>query len=152
MLTNGIYSNTLDDKGRVSIPVRFREGFACPSFVVTKGLEHCLWLYPPETWTEFEKKLRRQIATLPVKKSAMIQHRFLIPAQELEIDKTGRIALPAELRDFAALSKDCLFLKNGGMLELWDTASYSAYQEKVDENLADIMDDMSLDFSMSSES
>jgi MraZ protein len=138
----------LDDKGRVSIPARLREHFDAASFVVTKGLEHCLWLYPPGAWEHFEKQLRTQIVSMPVKEAGMMQHRFLIPAQELEIDKTGRIAIPAELRLFASLGKDCLFMKNGSMIELWDTSAYAAYQAAVDASLASIMDNRSLNFTL----
>ncbi|MDR3276240.1 MAG: cell division/cell wall cluster transcriptional repressor MraZ [Treponema sp.] len=139
----------MDDKGRVSVPAWLREEFGTTSLVVTKGIEASLWLYPPEGWKKLEPGLRSRAKTLPTKEANKFQHKFLLPAREIEIDKTGRIALPQPLRDYAGLSRECIFLKNGNMIELWDTARYDIYQSQIDADVPGILDNMDpIDFTI----
>ena len=101
----GEYSHTIDAKGRMIIPSKFREELG-ENFVLTKGLDGCLSIYPNEEWKNFEEKLK----ALPLNdKNARAFLRFFVASATLcELDKQGRILVPATLREFAGLEKDCL--------------------------------------------
>ncbi|MDR0910269.1 MAG: division/cell wall cluster transcriptional repressor MraZ [Spirochaetaceae bacterium] len=150
MAFNGSFYNSLDEKGRVSVPAKLREVFSTSSFVLTKNYEKSLLLYPPDKWPGFENLIESQAKTLDLKKANILRHQFIIPSTEVEIDKAGRIAIPQALRDYAGLKKDCVFLKNGNMIELWDTARYDAYLEQNVEDLEDILSNLGpIDFNQS---
>ena len=142
-LLTGEFSNTLDDKGRISLPSRLREDLSGNTLVITKGLdmEDCLWLYPPEEWNGIAGKLRNS-ATLTVEKLSVIQHRFIAPAQQVEIDRIGRVAVPQRLRDFAGLNRDCIIMGLGNRIEIWDTDRYDAYCEGNKPQLKTILEEM----------
>ena len=103
----GEYSHTIDAKGRIIVPAKFRESLG-DNFVVTKGLDNCLFVYTSEDWRKFEEKLR----TLPLtnKDARKFTRFFLAGAAEMEIDKQGRILIPSVLREFAALEKDVVLV------------------------------------------
>jgi MraZ protein len=125
-LLTGEYNNTLDEKGRVSFPARFRNLIAGTTLIITKGVDCCLWVIPPEPWREFARKLMESASPLQ-KNGRMLQRRLIAPAQEVEIDKAGRIAIPQALREFAGLNKDCVILGIEKRIEIWDAAEYQAY-------------------------
>ena len=112
----GEYNHTVDTKGRLIIPTKFREDLG-PEFVVTKGLDGCLFAFPPEEWDAFEGKLR----TLPLnQKNARSFVRFFVSgAATCELDKQGRILLPATLREFAGLDKDVVLAGALNRVEIW---------------------------------
>ncbi|MDR2144726.1 MAG: division/cell wall cluster transcriptional repressor MraZ [Treponema sp.] len=141
-LMSGEYPVTLDDKGRLSIPARFREGIPDNLLVLTKGIERCIWAFTQAQWEQFSSKLQANIAPMSIKKADMVQHRFLFSTYEAEIDKAGRIAVPQKLRDFAGLAKDCTVISNGRRIELWDVEHYRAYEQASDEQLVDILEEM----------
>ncbi len=131
MLT-GEYRNAVDEKGRLLVPSRVRNEIAGSVLVVTRGLDTCLWLFEPEVWTRFSEKIMG--ATSPFDaKARVIQRRIIAPAQEMEIDKAGRITIPQTLRDYAKLKKDSVILGIKKYLELWDEAEYLAYCESTEE-------------------
>ena len=115
----GEYSHTIDAKGRIIVPAKFRESLG-DNFVVTKGLDNCLFVYTSEDWRKFEEKLR----TLPLtnKDARKFTRFFLAGAAEMEIDKQGRILIPSVLREFAALEKDVVLVGVGSRIEIWDKA------------------------------
>jgi MraZ protein len=122
----GEFYNTLDDKGRVSLPARLRSALSGNTLVLTQGADDCLWLYPPEEW----KTLLRVVmeSTSPfLSRSRIVRRRIIGPAQEVEIDRAGRIAVPQSLRDFAGLSKDCVVLGQYEYIEIWDAERYRLY-------------------------
>ena len=108
------YNHTLDPKGRLIVPSKFREELG-DSFVVTKGLDGCLLIYPNATWSVFEEKLR----TLPQTKKEVrtLVRYFLAGAADCEVDKQGRILIPGNLRDFASIEKDVVFVGVGEKIE-----------------------------------
>ncbi len=111
----GQYNYTVDAKGRVFVPSRFREALG-DRFVATMGLDGCLFLYPNEQWEKFAEQLR----TLPgTKEARQLQRYFFAGAAELEMDKQGRILLPANLRERAALERDVIFVGVLDKIELW---------------------------------
>ena len=102
----GEYNHTIDAKGRLIVPAKFREVLG-DEFVVTKGLDNCLFVYPNDEWQKFEEKLQ----TLPLtnKNARQFTRFFLAGAASVEVDKQGRILLPSVLREFAGLEKDVVF-------------------------------------------
>ena len=112
----GEYSHTIDAKGRLIIPSKFREQLG-EEFVLTKGLDGCLSIYPNDEWAAFEEKLR----ALPLtNKNARTFSRFFVAgATSCELDKQGRILVPATLREFAGLEKDVVLTGNINRIEIW---------------------------------
>lgn len=112
----GEYSHTIDAKGRLIIPSRFRELLG-EEFVLTKGLDGCLSIYPMDEWSAFEKKLRELPLT---NKNARTFSRFFVSGAALcELDKQGRILVPQTLREFAGLEKDVVLAGNLERIEVW---------------------------------
>ena len=118
----GEYNHTIDAKGRLIIPSKFRE-ILVYKFVVTKGLDCCLSIYPLEEWEAFEMKLR----TLPLndKNARKFSRFFVAGATMCELDKQGRILLPATLREFAGLDKDVVLTGNLNTIEVWSKAKWN---------------------------
>ena len=112
----GEYNHTVDTKGRLIIPSKFREQLG-EEFIVTKGLDGCLFVFPQDEWQAFEEKLR----TLPLtQKGARQFTRFFVAgATHCELDKQGRILLPATLREFAGLDKDVVLAGMLNRIEIW---------------------------------
>ncbi len=117
----GEYNHAIDAKGRLIIPSKFREGLG-DEFVITKGLDGCLYAYPMDEWQAFENKLR----TLPLtNKSARQFSRFFVAgATPCEIDKQGRILLPASLREFAGLEKEIVLAGMLDRVEIWSKSRW----------------------------
>ena len=134
----GEYNHTVDTKGRLIIPTKFREDLG-PEFVVTKGLDGCLFAFPPEEWDAFEGKLR----TLPLnQKNARSFVRFFVSgAATCELDKQGRILLPATLREFAGLDKDVVLAGALNRVEIWSKLRWTEHTS-ID-NMDDIAEQMS---------
>lgn len=126
----GEYSHTIDAKGRLIIPSRFREKLG-DEFVVTKGLDGCLFVFANPEWHAFEEKLKE--LPLTNKDARKFTRFFLAGATSAEVDKQGRILLPAVLREFAALEKDVLLVGVGSRIEIWG-------REKWEDNT--VFDDM----------
>ena len=136
----GEYNHTIDAKGRLIIPSKFREILG-DVFVVTKGLDGCLFVYDNEEWKRFEEKLR----ALPItnKEARQFVRFFLAGAAEVEVDKQGRILLPNVLREFAQINKDVALLGVGSRIEIWgrerfeDTAVFEDMDE-IAEHIAEL--------------
>lgn len=112
----GEYSHTIDAKGRLIIPSRLREALG-EEFIVTKGLDGCLFAYPREEWTLFEEKL----GALPLTNSnaRKFSRFFLAGAATAELDKQGRILIPPVLREFAGLEKEAVLVGVSRRVEIW---------------------------------
>lgn len=117
----GEYNHTIDAKGRLIVPAKFREELG-ENFVATKGMDGCLFVFPKDEWMKLEEKLR----SLPLnnKDARKLSRFFLAGACECEIDKQGRILLPAVLREFAGLDKDVVLAGVLGRVEIWDKDRY----------------------------
>lgn len=117
----GEYNHSIDSKGRVTIPAKFRDQLG-ESFVVTKGLDGCLWVFASAEWESFSEKLKG----LPVanKDARKFSRFFLAGATELGTDKMGRILLPQVLRDYAKLEKDVVLVGTGSRVEIWDRQAW----------------------------
>ncbi|RDU25273.1 division/cell wall cluster transcriptional repressor MraZ [Anaerosacchariphilus polymeriproducens] len=138
----GEYNHTIDAKGRLIVPAKFRDKLG-EEFVVTKGLDGCLFVYPQEEWKVFEEKLH----SLPLtnKDARKFSRFFLAGAATCEIDKQGRILLPSVLREFAELEKDVVLVGVLGRIEIWSKSKWtenSAYDD-MDE-IAEHMEELGL--------
>ena len=130
----------MDEKGRLIIPVKFRDELGS-EFVVTKGLDGCLFAYDLTEWRVLEEKLR----ALPLtNKDARAFARFMLAgAASVEIDKQGRILLPQVLRNFAGLEKDVVLIGVASRIEIWnkekwEDASYDADAEELAEKMENL--------------
>ena len=125
----GEYLHTIDGKGRVIIPAKFREDLG-EKFVATKGLDHCLFVYPLNEWQILEQKLR----ALPFTQSdarAFVRF-FFSGATECELDKQGRILLPSNLREYAQLEKDVVLVGVSSRVEIWSQALWTEYSSQAE--------------------
>lgn len=135
----GEYQHTIDPKGRVILPVKFRAELG-ERFVVTKGLDNCLFVYPNEEWKNLEAKLR----TLPLtSKDARAFIRFFFAgAAECELDKQGRILLPSNLREYARLDKELVIIGVSTRVEIWSKDAWEAYNNDANLEHEDIVEKM----------
>lgn len=124
----GTYEYTIDAKGRLTIPPKFREELG-ETFTVTQGLDNCIFVYPQSTWKELETK----ISALPMAKSKGLQRFFLSSAQELTLDSHGRILLPQELRQYAELDKETVVIGVSGRAEIWSKVNWTAYKKQLEQ-------------------
>ena len=135
----GEYQHSIDAKGRMIMPSKFREELG-DVFILTKGLDQCLFVYSRDEWATLETKLR----TLPLtNKNARAFVRFFFSgATECEVDKQGRILIPANLRQHAELEKDVSVIGVSTRVEIWDRDKWKEYNS--DENISpeDIAENM----------
>jgi len=136
----GEYSHSVDEKGRLIIPSKFRDGLG-KEFVVTKGLDGCLFIYGNDEWKVLEEKL----CSLPLtNKDARAFARYMLAgAAQVELDKQGRILIPQVLRGFAELDKDVVLIGVGSRVEIWnktkwDNASFDDNMDEIAEKMADL--------------
>ncbi|MBQ0042766.1 MAG: division/cell wall cluster transcriptional repressor MraZ [Lachnospiraceae bacterium] len=117
----GEYNHTIDAKGRMTFPAKIRESLG-EGFVITKGLDGCLFVFDKEGWKELTEKL----AALPLtdKGARQFTRFFLAGAADAEVDKQGRILLPMNLRSFAGIEKDVVLIGVGNRAEIWSKERY----------------------------
>ena len=138
----GEYNHTIDTKGRLIVPSKFREALG-DEFVVTKGLDGCLFVYDNKEWSAFEEKL----TALPLmnKESRKFVRFFLAGAANVEVDKQGRILIPSVLREFAELDKDVVLVGVASRIEIWSKKKWEEASEYDDmEEIAEHMSDLGL--------
>lgn len=128
----GEFNNTLDEKGRVSLPSRFRSLLPGNKVILTQGGEDCIWICPPDFWNDLLQKVLKSTSIFKAS-SRVIRRRIIGPAQEVEIDKLGRISIPQSLREFAGLSRDCVILGQLEYMEIWNIDRYRSYRGSTDE-------------------
>jgi MraZ protein len=125
----GEYLHIIDTKGRVIMPAKFREALGV-RFIATKGLDHCLFIYPMTEWTALEQKLRTLPFTQPDVR-AFVRF-FFSGANECEADKQGRILLPANLREYAQLEKEIVLVGVSSRVEIWSQALWTEYSSQAE--------------------
>ena len=138
----GEYNHIIDAKGRLIIPARFRELLG-EEFILTKGLDGCLSIYPMDAWEAFETKLR----ALPLtNKNARTFTRFFVAgATNCELDRQGRILVPQTLREFAGLEKEVVLTGNLDRIEIWSKEKWSENCNYDDmDRIAESMQDMGI--------
>lgn len=137
----GQYEHTIDTKGRIIIPAKYRSELG-DTFVITKGLDGCLFIYPSQEWQDFVDKLR---ALSSSQNTRRIQRQFLSKAMEVTPDKQGRILIPGILRESASLEKDVIFLGMMNRIEVWDKSRLKE-EEELEETvgLEETMDELGI--------
>ncbi|OGF27016.1 cell division/cell wall cluster transcriptional repressor MraZ [Candidatus Falkowbacteria bacterium RIFOXYC2_FULL_47_12] len=127
----GEYSHTIDDKGRMAVPAKFRNTLQSGA-VVTRGLDNCLFLFSKEEW----RKLADQIAGAPINKAnTRAFGRFMLAgAMEAEFDRQGRILLPEYLRQYANLRKQAIVAGLYNRIEIWEEGAWKKYSKATEKN------------------
>ncbi len=135
----GKFNHSVDAKGRLIIPAKLRDGLG-GSFVLTEGLDGCIYGYAQEEWD----RLSAQIMALPSNNPRVraMQRKFNHAGADVDIDSQGRIVVPAELREKAAIVKDVVVAGNGNKVEIWSKERYEELFESP-VSLTDLMDDLS---------
>ncbi len=135
----GEYNHNIDTKGRLIIPSRFRDGLE-EKFIITRGLDKCLFVYPISEWD----KLVKVIKSLPFtkKKNRDFQRFFLSGAIECEIDKQGRINISSSLINYASLEKECVVIGVNERLEIWALENWDNFISDNEDDFSDIAEDI----------
>ena len=135
----GEYHHTIDEKGRIIIPAKFREELGY-SFVITRGLENCLFVYSNTSW----EKICNKLNSLPfTKKDARVFNRFFMSgATSVELDKQGRANIATPLIDYAKLEKDCVIIGTGDRLEIWSQTAWDDFFNSSKESMSDIAENL----------
>lgn len=131
----GEYRHSIDDKGRLAIPVKFRQ-LLKEGAVVTKGLDNCLFLYTKEEW----KKLALKLSSLPISqaKARAFARLMLAGAMDIDIDKQGRAMIPDYLRKFSRIGKKVVVAGLYNRLELWEEREWEKYKKGTESKSGDI--------------
>ena len=138
----GEFQHNIDAKGRLIVPAKFREQLG-EKFVVTRGMDGCLFGYPMPEWELLEAKMKEM--PLAKKDSRTFVRFFYSAATECEIDKQGRINIPATLRTHAQLEKGCVVIGVSNRIEIWDESRWTEFSAEAEENFDEIAETM-IDF------
>lgn len=125
----GEYQHSLDIKSRLIVPAKYREGLG-DVFVVTKGLDNCLFLYPLDEWKALEQKLK--LLPMASADARAVVRFFFSGACECEMDKQGRILLPQNLREYAHIDKDVMVTGAGPRVEVWARDKWETYLQQTE--------------------
>lgn len=138
----GEYKHNIDSKGRLIMPSKFRDELG-EKFVVTRGMDGCLFGYPQDEWRKVEEKLN----AMPVsnKDARAFVRFFYSAAMECELDKQGRINLPANLITHGDLDKECVIVGVSDRVEIWDLERWQAFSTEAESNFDDLAETM-IDF------
>ncbi len=141
----GEYHHTIDDKGRIVIPTKFREVLG-NEFVLARGLEKCLYIYSMKDWQNLVEKLN----TLPFTKqdARKFIRSFFSGATVCEFDKQGRTCIASPLIVHAGLTKDCVIIGANDRVEIWDDAAWKNYLSTNEEQLSDIAENLFMDVNL----
>lgn len=132
----GEYDHTLDPKGRMIVPSKFREELG-ERFILTMGLDGCLFAYPQTEWERFVEGLRKLPGT---KEARQLQRHFMARAAEADVDKQGRFLIPAKLRELAGLTKDVVLVGAISKVEIWSKELWE--QMDSDDNADEVAEHM----------
>ena len=127
----GEYEHTMDDKGRVAVPARFREALG-DGIVITRGFEKCLMAFPRERWDQ----LSQQVSALPLGQTDARNLRRLLfsGAQDLQLDRQGRILIPQNLREYAGLNVQAIVAGLNTHFEIWSAERWGEVLDTLDVN------------------
>lgn len=131
----GEYQHSVDEKGRMAIPAKFRRTLA-KGAIVTRGLDRCLFLYPVNAWKELAQKL----VALPLSqsKSRAFARLMLAGAMDVTLDRQGRVVLPEYLREYSNLTKKVTVAGLYNRLEIWDDGAWKKYKSSTENNSNEI--------------
>lgn len=135
----GEYHHTMDEKGRIIIPARFRDSLGS-NFIITRGIEKCLFVYSIDDWNKICDKLNSLSFT---KKDARTFNRFFMSgATNVELDKQGRANIASPLIDYAHLSCNCVIIGTGDRLEIWSEDDWNDFFNSTEDNMSDIAENL----------
>lgn len=138
----GEYNHTIDPKNRVIVPAKFREGLG-ENFIISAGLDGCLYLTPATEWEKFTEQLMKLPNTMEARQ---VQRHFLRNANECELDKQGRILVPQNLKESVGLEKNIILIGVGKRVEVWASEKYDSLT--VDESMEALVEKMSTEFGL----
>jgi MraZ protein len=135
----GEHAHTIDDKSRVSVPAKYRKQLS-DGLVITRGLDHCLWIYTKLGW----EKIAKRLASLPIsqKKSRAFARLMLAGAWDAALDSQGRIVLPEYLRTYAGLDKHIIIAGLYNRIEVWNEDSWRTYSQQTQDDSDEIAEGM----------
>ncbi|MCL6450033.1 MAG: division/cell wall cluster transcriptional repressor MraZ [Acetobacteraceae bacterium] len=138
----GQHEYSIDEKGRLVIPPRFREALG-ERFIITRGLDNCLWAYSAREWEVVEGKLRELLATRPDAAARAFVRFFSSGATECTFDRQGRVLLPAPLREYAEIKEEAVVIGVVSRVEIWSRERWQAYNaglspEAIAEKIVDL--------------
>lgn len=134
----GEYHHTIDEKGRLTIPSKIRYELG-EEFIITRGLDGCLFIYPKETWNNIIHKYEN----LPnIKDARNFMRFFLSGASSAEFDKQGRINITSPLIKYADLKKDCVIIGVGNRVEIWGEQRWNSFIEENEDSFSEIADNL----------
>ncbi|MBX6763536.1 MAG: division/cell wall cluster transcriptional repressor MraZ [Rubrobacteraceae bacterium] len=134
----GEYEHTLDEKGRLTLPSKLRPYFE-GGIVITKGVDRCLFAFPPEEWAAFKANIKAN-ADLSAR-GRQLSRMFFSMAFEATLDRQGRVLIPAKLARYAGLEREVTLAGVDDRLEIWDTGEWNRYVESADESFAEIVEE-----------
>ncbi len=140
----GEFQQKLDTKGRMIIPSKFRDSLN-EQFVITRGLDKCLFGYTMDEWARIEEKMK----SLPLTKkdARKFMRLFFSGATVVDLDKQGRINIPSNLREYANLLKDCVVIGVSSRIEIWSENEWQEFYSESEDNFEDIAEDL-IDFEL----
>jgi MraZ protein len=135
----GTHTPRLDEKGRLFLPAKYRDELA-PGLVLTKGQERCLYVFPLPEFDRITEALR----TAPVTAKAVRDYSrvFFASASDELPDKQGRVTIPAALRDYAGLQRDCVVIGANTRLEIWDAEAWTSYLDRQEDAFSDASEEV----------
>ncbi len=135
----GTHTPRLDEKGRIFLPAKYREELA-PGLVLTKGQERCLYVFP---LPEFDR-ITEALKTAPVTAKAVRDYSrvFFASASDEVPDRQGRVTIPAALRDYAGLQRDCVVIGANTRLEIWDADAWTTYLDRQEDAFSDASEEV----------
>ncbi|QIL45586.1 division/cell wall cluster transcriptional repressor MraZ [Vagococcus coleopterorum] len=138
----GEFKHNIDPKGRLIMPSKFRDGLG-DKFVVTRGMDGCLFGYPQDEWAKLEEKMKE----MPIanKQARAFVRFFYSAATECELDKQGRINLPTNLISHGGLEKECVIIGVSDRVEIWDIEKWNEFSTEAEENFDELAETM-IDF------
>lgn len=139
MMFMGEYRHNTDSKGRIIIPVRFREAYG-NSIILTRGLDGCITIYTPEQWDVILEQLKKLPNTK--KESRMYVHMLTARAAECEFDLQGRINLPQPLMEEAAIEKECVVIGVADHVEIWSKPRWDAYYASASASFEEVAEQL----------
>lgn len=127
----GEYQHSIDEKGRIIIPAKFREDLG-EKFIVTRGLDNCLFVYPLVQWKILEEKIK-ELPTSHADTRAFVRM-FFSGAVEAELDKQGRVVIPQHLREHARIERDAYVIGVSTKVEIWSKESWENYSNQAQQS------------------
>ena len=137
----GEYNHSIDDKGRLALPAKFRERLA-PGIVITRGLDGCLFVFTYEDWKRFTARLSERLS-FAQKSARDLTHFFFAGATDIIPDKQGRVLVPPFLREYATLGSEAVIIGANTRLELWSSERWQQAMLDVESNAEEIAEQFS---------